>query len=98
MGKTNSSAGGVVAARPAIQRAGGGAIPTSPLHSLRVVPVPMKFAKEVIVKNHYLPSLPGGTHLPFGVFLDRRLMGAITLGVGSFNASSLVQGALARIA
>ena len=54
------------------------------------------FAKEVIVKNHYLHSLPGGTQLAFGVFLDRRLMGAITLGVGSFNAHSLVEGGSAR--
>jgi len=50
----------------------------------------------VIVKNHYLHSLPGGTQLAFGVFLNGRLMGAVTLGVGSFNAHSLVEGALAQ--
>ena len=90
------SAGGVKAARSATQRAGGGANPTPALHSLQVLPVPPKVAKEVIVKNHYLHSLPGGTQLAFGVFLNGRLMGAVTLGVGSFNAHCLVEGALAK--
>ena len=90
------SAGGVEAARSAIQRAGGGAIPTPALHSLRVVPIPIKVAKEVIVRNHYLRSLPGGTQLAFGVFLNGRLMGAVTLGVGPFNSHRLVEGAPAK--
>lgn len=90
------SAGGVKAARSATQRAGGGANPTPAPQDLRVLPVPLKFAKKVIVKNHYHHSLPGGTQLAFGVFAHDRLMGAITLGVGSFNAHSLVNGASAR--
>ena len=90
------SAGGVSAARPANQRAGGGANPTSALHSFRVVPVPMNVAKGLIVRHHYLHSLPGGSQLAFGVFLEDRLMGAMIIGVGSFNAHSLVEGATAN--
>ena len=46
-----------------------------------------------MVRQHYLHSLPGGTQLAFGVFLDARLLGALTLGVGPFNSHSLVDGA-----
>ena len=50
-------------------------------------------AKRVIVRNHYLGSLPGGTRLAFGVFFGRRLLGATTLGVGPYNAYCLVDDA-----
>lgn len=43
--------------------------------------------------HHYLHSLPGGTCLAFGVFLETRLMGAITLGVGPKLVHCLVEGA-----
>jgi hypothetical protein len=49
-------------------------------------------AKEIIVAHHYLHSLPGGTQLALGVFLGSRLLGALTLGVGPYNAHCLVDG------
>jgi hypothetical protein len=55
--------------------------------------VPVAVAKGLLVKYHYLHSLPGGTHLAFGVFLGGGLLGALTLGVGPLNAFSLVEGA-----
>ena len=87
------SAGSVRAARPAIQRAGGGVTPTSALQKLHVAPVPFSAAKVLIVRNHYLHSLPGGTQLCFGVFLGKRLMGALTIGCGPSQAYRLVGGA-----
>lgn len=90
------SAGGVKAARSATQRAGGGANPTPALQDLRVLPIPIKIAKTLIVAHHYLHTLPGGTQLAFGVFLYGRLVGALVLGVGSFNAHSLVAEATAK--
>ncbi|MFQ6025899.1 MAG: DNA methyltransferase [Dehalococcoidia bacterium] len=50
-------------------------------------------ARDLLVKYHYLHSLPGGTCLAFGVFLGNRLLGALTLGVGPSNVFSLVDGA-----
>jgi hypothetical protein len=47
----------------------------------------------MVVKHHYLHSMPGGTRLAFGVFLGPRLMGAATFGVGPKNAYRLVEGA-----
>ena len=90
------SAGGVAAARPASQQAGSGANPTPALHSLSVLPIPLQVAKRLFIKNHYLHSLPGGTQLAFGVLWNSRLMGAVALGVGSFDAPSLVEGATKR--
>ena len=87
------SAGGVTEARPATQRAGGGAIPTPALQSIQVRPVSVKIAKGILVGNHYLHSMPGGTQMTFGVFLEQRLLGALALGVGPFNAHRLVSGA-----
>ena len=69
---------------------GPGSIPRAALQSLQVRPVPVKVAKALLVREHYLHSLPGGTQLAFGVFLGRRLLGALTLGVGPFNAHRLV--------
>ena len=89
-------AGSAAAARPADQRAGGGATPTSALHDLRVGPIPIVIAKRLIERHHYLHSLPGGTQLAFGVFGDARLQGAVTLGVGPANAHRLVEGAQRR--
>jgi hypothetical protein len=55
--------------------------------------VPVKVAKSLLVREHYLHSLSGGTQLAFGVFLGHRLLGALTLGVGPFNGYRLVEGA-----
>ena len=87
------SAGSVAAARPESIRAGGGAIPTPALQSLAVRPISHKAAKGLLVRNHYLHTLPGGTRLAFGIFSSDRLMGAVTMGVGPFNAHRLVSGA-----
>ena len=89
------SAGSVTAARPASQQAGSGASPTSALQQLGVQPIPIMIARKLIERNHYLHSLPGGTHLIFGVFDNESLAGALTLGAGPFNAPSLVNGATA---
>ena len=71
-----------------------GSIPRVALHDLRVAPVPLWVAKPLVVANHYLHSLPGGTHMAFGVFLGARLLGALTLGVGPKNGHRLVEGAV----
>ncbi|MCX6000755.1 MAG: DNA methyltransferase [Chloroflexi bacterium] len=47
----------------------------------------------MIERHHYLHSLAGGTRLTFGIFVGGSLLGALTFGVGSFNAASLVDGA-----
>ena len=91
--EVNISAGGVAEARPATRRAGGGATPTPALQSIQVRPVSVKIAKEIIVRNHYLHTMPGGTKLAFGIFNNDRLMGTVTLGVGPFNGHRLVSGA-----
>lgn len=87
------SAGSVMVSTATSQVAGRGPIPTAALHSLNVQPIPLLVAKEIIKKNHYLHSLPGGTQLSFGVSLGKRLMGAIAFGVGPANAHCLVEGA-----
>ena len=89
------SADGVAKAQPADQRAGSGVIPTSALQSIRIAPVPISVAKTLLVQNHYLHSLPGGTRLVFGVFVGTRLLGAMTFGVGPSNVHCLVDGAIA---
>ena len=89
-----SGAGSVEAARPANQRARGGAIPTSALHDLHVQPIPVRTSKALLVRRHYLHSLPGGTRLAFGIFIGPRLLGALTLGVGPKNGHRLVDGAI----
>jgi hypothetical protein len=58
-----------------------------------VKPVPIALAKQLVERHHYLRSLPGGTRLAFGVFIDNRLLGTLTLGVGPLNAYALVDGA-----
>jgi hypothetical protein len=87
------SAGSVAAARPEDPRAGGGATPTPALQQLTVKPVPFFMARQLLVREHYLHSFPGGTKLAFGAFVGTRLLGALTLGAGPANAYSLVDGA-----
>jgi len=55
-------------------------------------PIPFIAAKQIVVKHHYLHSLPGGTKLAFGAFVEGRLLGVITFGVGPYNVFSLVEG------
>jgi hypothetical protein len=87
------SAVSVEASTVPAQGTGPGASPRTALQHLVVRPVPFRVAKEVLVKHHYLHSIPGGTQLTFGVFLNRRLMGAVALSVGPTNAFRLVTGA-----
>lgn len=89
------SAASVKASTVSNQEAGAGSTPSAALQSLFVRPVPHLVAKQLIEQQHYLHSLPGGTHLAFGVFIGRRLVGALTLGAGPYNAPSLVEGATA---
>ena len=70
-----------------------GSIPSTALRLLRVTPIPVGITKRLLVREHYLHSLPGGTSIACGVFLHHRLMGALTLGVGPLNAHRLVDGA-----
>ena len=70
-----------------------GPIPMAALHNLQVSPIAFTAAKEILERNHYLHSLPGGTCLSFGVFIGQRLLGAITFGAGPFLAYSLVEAA-----
>ena len=90
-----TSAASVTASTASIQEAGSGSTPRAAPQSLRVQPVPIRVAKTMIVHNHYLHSLPGGTQLAFGIFVEPMLLGAMTFGVGPFNAHRLVSGASA---
>lgn len=87
------SAGGVKAAQSESHWTGGGATPTPALQQIMVSPIPHGIAKEIIERYHYLHSLPGGTQLAFGVLVNSRLMGALTIGCGSSQAYRLVEGA-----
>lgn len=90
-----TSAGGVEIARPANQRGRSGVIPTPALHTIRNAPIPIAVAKKILVRNHYLHSLPGGTRLAFGVFVGASLLGAMAFGVGPSNAHRLFREAVA---
>ncbi|MBN4064106.1 DNA methyltransferase [Dehalococcoides mccartyi] len=71
----------------------GGAIPTSALHSIQVRPIESGIAKMVLTENHYLRSMPGGTQISLGAFIEGRLLGVLTFGVGPTNAHRLVDSA-----
>lgn len=89
------SAAGVKVSIVSLQGTGPGASPRAALHTLQVRPVPFPVARDLLVCNHYLHSMPGGTQLAFGVFVGSSLLGALTLGVGPKNAHRLVEGATA---
>jgi hypothetical protein len=61
--------------------------------SLNIVPISQIDAKEILIPNHYLHSFPGGTKLSFGIYLDARLRGALTFGVGPYLGYKLVKDA-----
>jgi hypothetical protein len=61
--------------------------------SLNITPISQIDAKEILIPNHYLHSFPGGTKLSFGVYLDARLLGALTFGVGPYLGYKLVKDA-----
>ena len=87
------SAVGVVESTVCNRQIGAGSNPSAALHAIRVIPVAIRIAKQIIVRHHYLHTLPGGTCLAFGILIQRSLAGALTLGVGSTNAHRLVEGA-----
>jgi hypothetical protein len=88
------SAAGVTGSTTSVQEERAGSSPSAALHNLRVQPIPLITAKKLVETKHYLHSLPGGTKLCFGVFLNNRLLGAMTLGAGPANAHCLVAGAI----
>ncbi len=87
------SAGSVMGSTTSIHEGRAGSIPSPALQSIRVQPIPFAAARQILVRHHYLHSLPGGTQLAFGAFVEGRLLGAITFGVGPYNAFALVDGA-----
>ena len=87
------SAVGVKASTAPSHGAGAGSSPSTALHAIRVNPIPFVAAKRILVRYHYLHSLPGGTKLAFGAFVEGRLLGALTFGAGPHNAFALVEGA-----
>jgi len=93
MGKDTMSAASVIGSTTFHQDERRGSNPTAALHSIQIKPVPMLIAKQVIEKNHYLHSLPGGTKLTFGVFVANSIKGAIVFGAGPQNACCLVDDA-----
>jgi len=90
------SAAGVIGSMVATQVTGAGSNPSAALQSMRVQPIPILMAKQILERYHYLHSLPGGTDLAFGVFIENSLLGAITLGSGPANAYRLVREAVAK--
>ena len=87
------SAVGVEASTAFTPKVRPGSSPRAALHNLRVAPVSIGTAKALLVRHHYLHSLPGGTQLSFGVFLGTRLTGALTIGCGPSQAYKLVKSA-----
>jgi len=87
------SVGSVMVSTTSIHEGRAGSIPSPALQSIRVQPIPFAAARQIVVRHHYLHSLPGGTKLAFGAFAEGKLLGAITFGVGPYNAFALVDGA-----
>ena len=87
-----TSAAGVTASTAPAQGARAGSIPSPALQDLRVAPIPFRIAKQLLVREHYLHSMPGGSRLSLGVFLGRQLLGAVLLGAGPSNAHRMVEG------
>jgi hypothetical protein len=81
---------GIADSTTSFQGGGAGSTPSAALHSIYVCSVPFSAAKQILVKHHYLHSLPGGTYFTFGAFLNESLSGAITFGAGPQNAFKLV--------
>ena len=44
-----------------------GSSPRAALHSIRVAPIPIRMARSLIERYHYLHSLPGGTQIALGI-------------------------------
>ena len=75
------------------QGADPGSSPRAALQNIVVKPISHAVAKALVVRHHYLHSLPGGTLLAFGVFVGMCLMGVLTIGCGPSQAYRLVEGA-----
>jgi hypothetical protein len=86
------SAGSLMVRTITFQGKEAGSIPSPALQPIRVQPIPFIAARRVLVKHHYLHSLPGGTKLAFGAVVNGRLLGAITFGSGPQNVYQLVSG------
>jgi hypothetical protein len=76
-GRTKSAAG-VSGNTAPIQGAAAGSTPSAALQTILVQPLPIVLARRLLVRHHYLHSLPGGTRLAFGVLVGNRLLGSIT--------------------
>ncbi len=87
------SAAGVTESTAPVQGERPGSTPRAALQFIRLQPIPFAAARQIVVRHHYLHSLPGGTKLAFGAFAEGKLLGAITFGVGPYNAFALVDGA-----
>ena len=87
------SADNVMVSMATVQEARAGSNPSPALHAIQLIPISHAEARNLIVPNHYLHSLPGGTKLSLGIFLNARLLGALTFGVGPYLGYKIVNDA-----
>ena len=87
------SADNVMVSMATIPEARAGSNPSSALHALQLTPISHIEARNLILPNHYLHSLPGGTKLSLGIFLNAKLLGALTFGVGPYFGYRIVNDA-----
>jgi len=87
------SADNVMVSMATVQEARAGSNPSSALHAIQLIPISHVEARNLIVPNHYLHSLPGGTKLSLGIFLNARLLGGLTFGVGPYLGYKIVNDA-----
>ena len=92
--RISTGAAGVNESTDSNRGSSAGLTPSAALHELRIAPISRVEAKQLLVRNHYLHSFPGGTKLSFGIFLNVRLLGVLTLGVGPFLGYKIVKGAV----
>lgn len=91
--KSKTGVAGVMESTAPIHVADPGSNPRATLQAIVVKPISHSVAKALVVRHHYLHSLPGGTLLVFGVFVGIRLMGVLTIGCGPSQAYRLVEDA-----
>jgi len=87
------SADNVMVSMAPIPEARAGSNPSSALHAIQLIPISHTEVRNLIIPNHYLHSLPGGTKLSLGIFLNTRLLGALTFGVGPYLGYKIVNDA-----
>lgn len=59
------------------------------LPGVTVRPIKTHYAKQMVIRNHYMQTFPNGVYVSFGVFYEKRCLGVLSFGYAASTGQKI---------